>query len=160
MKICVLWLGRASTDGFQGEVTKYRKRVCRRWQAEDRSLRPVAGGRSSDPRRALALESKLLEKHVPEGWYRVALDEHGTQRSSTAFARWLDSIERRGIDGIAFAIGSDLGLDRSLLDRFDECVALSSMTLPHALVRVLLWEQLFRATHILTSGAYHRSVVQ
>jgi 23S rRNA (pseudouridine1915-N3)-methyltransferase len=55
-----------------------------------------------------------------------------------------------------FVVGSDLGLHPDLLDRADEKISLSPMTLPHLLARLLLWEQLFRATHILGGGAYHR----
>lgn len=90
----------------------------------------------------------------------VALDEKGRMRDSEKFAGWLGGLENRGIEGVLFTIGSDLGLDKDLLGRADERLSLSPMTLPHMLVRVLLWEQLFRATHILGGGAYHRVSVQ
>jgi 23S rRNA (pseudouridine1915-N3)-methyltransferase len=62
--------------------------------------------------------------------------------------------------GVVFVIGSDLGMDAALLERAHERISLSPMTLPHMLTRVLLWEQLFRATSILGGGAYHRFCVQ
>ena len=61
---------------------------------------------------------------------------------------------------MVFAIGSDLGLDRALVEGADEQLSLSAMTLPHLLARLLVWEQLFRSTQILGGGAYHRVGVQ
>jgi 23S rRNA (pseudouridine1915-N3)-methyltransferase len=90
----------------------------------------------------------------------VALDERGRARDSESFARWLGRLEEDGVEGVVFAIGSDLGLERSVLEAADESLSLGPMTLPHLLARLLLWEQLFRATHILGGGAYHRVSVQ
>ena len=123
-------------------------------------LRPVAGGRDNDPKRVLRLESEALLRHHDQGWKLVALDERGRSRSSEAFARWLASIQDQNVEGLHFVVGSDLGLHSQVLDRAGEKISLSPMTLPHLLARLLLWEQLFRATHILGGGAYHRFCVQ
>ena len=80
--------------------------------------------------------------------------------TSEAFAHRLRGFEERSTPAVDFVIGSDLGLDRDLTARADWSVSLSPMTLPHQLARLLLWEQLFRATHILGGGGYHRSNVQ
>jgi 23S rRNA (pseudouridine1915-N3)-methyltransferase len=90
----------------------------------------------------------------------AALDERGRARDSESFARWLGGLEQDRAEGVVFAIGSDLGLDKSVLNMADECLSLGPMTLPHLLARLTLWEQLFRATHILGGGAYHRVSVQ
>jgi len=58
---------------------------------------------------------------------------------------------------LAFVLGSDLGLAPSLRNRADDVISLSSMTLPHLLARLMLWEQLYRATDILGGGNYHRA---
>ncbi len=57
-------------------------------------------------------------------------------------------------------VGSDLGLDPELVRTADRVVSLGSLTLPHRIARLVLWEQLFRATHILSGGRYHRLGVQ
>jgi 23S rRNA (pseudouridine1915-N3)-methyltransferase len=64
------------------------------------------------------------------------------------------------VPGVLFAVGSDLGLDRGFVDQAGEQLSLSDLTLPHLLARLVLWEQLFRATQILGGGSYHRDVVQ
>ena len=156
MRIRVAWLGRVAASPYEAQVETYRKRVQRRWPCEDAALRPVAGGRENDPERVLRLEAEALLRHHEQGWKMVALDERGRSRSSEAFAQWLAGLQDQGVAGISFVVGSDLGLHPSLLDRADEKISLSPMTLPHLLARLLLWEQLFRTTHILGGGAYHR----
>ena len=160
MKIRVAWLGRQSASPYEREVETYRTRVHRRWPAEDRALRPSAGGREKDPERVLRLESEALLRNLESGWRLVALDESGRSRTSEEFARHLQKLADGGVDGLLFVIGSDLGLDKDLLGRADEKLCLSPMTLPHLVARLVLWEQLFRATSILGGGAYHRVSVQ
>jgi 23S rRNA (pseudouridine1915-N3)-methyltransferase len=108
----------------------------------------------------LRLEADLLMRHLEPGWWLVALDERGSIRTSEAFAKSLQKRADRGVEGILFVIGSDLGLDKDLVARADERLSLGPMTLPHLLARLLLWEQLFRSTSILGGGAYHRVEVQ
>lgn len=160
MKLRVLWFGKASAKLFEEQVKDYRKKVHRRWSAEDLRLRPVVGGRDGDPRRALAQEADTVRRQLPDGWRVVALDEHGVKLSSEGFARMLGEAEDSGVPGFAFVIGSDLGLDPDLRDSAELRLSLGTMTLAHQLARIVLWEQLFRATHILGGGPYHRLRVQ
>jgi 23S rRNA (pseudouridine1915-N3)-methyltransferase len=90
----------------------------------------------------------------------VILAEDGERLTSGAFAARLAEMERRGVPGAAFVVGSDLGLDGSLAAEATARISLSDLTLPHLLARLVLWEQLFRATTILGGGGYHRDVVQ
>jgi 23S rRNA (pseudouridine1915-N3)-methyltransferase len=156
----VAWLGRPKASPYEHEVETYRKRVHRRWPAEDRPLRTSSGGRDKDPGRVLRLEADILVRHLEPGWRLVALDEHGQTHTSDAFAKRLQKHADQGVEGVLFAIGSDIGLDRKLVARADEKLSLGPMTLPHLLARLLLWEQLSRAANILGGGAYHRVEVQ
>jgi 23S rRNA (pseudouridine1915-N3)-methyltransferase len=160
VKLRVVWLGRASTSPYENEVEAYRKRVHRRWPAEDRPIRAASGGRDKDPERVLRLEAEAVMRHIESGWRFVVLDERGRARTSEDFAKELQESAEGGVEGVVFAIGSDLGLHRDLLERADDQLALSPMTLPHLVARLLLWEQLFRAVNILGGGAYHRVSVQ
>lgn len=160
MKIRVGWFGRPTASPFEDQVKDYRRRVHRRWPADDRALKPVAGGRDQDPIRVLRREAEVLERIREPGWRTVALDERGRERTSEEFARWMAGLEDRGAPGVNFVLGSDLGLHSSVVESADEALALSLMTLPHLLARLVLWEQLFRATQILGGGAYHRICVQ
>lgn len=160
MKVSVVWFGRPAASPYEGEVERYRRRVQRRWPATDVALRPVAGRRASDPVRALAQEAEAARGHLVQGWLRFVLDEEGERLDSGAFARALAAAEADGTPGVGFVIGSDLGLHASLRAEADRRLSLSRMTFPHLLARLLLWEQLFRATHILGGGGYHRLRVQ
>lgn len=156
MKVRVAWLGRPTASPYEREIETYRKRVHRKWPSEDRPLRASAGGRQKDPERVLRIEAEALTRLLEPGWRLVALDERGPCHTSEAFAKRLQKHADRGVEGVLFVIGSDLGLDRDLVARADEKLSLSPMTLPHLLARLLLWEQLFRSTSILGGGAYHR----
>jgi 23S rRNA (pseudouridine1915-N3)-methyltransferase len=98
--------------------------------------------------------ARLLEK-VPAGSRLVALDEHGkqvtTRELAELLARWLES----GKDTVLVIGGAD-GLAPELLDRAETRLALSRLTLPHALARVLLAEQIYRAVSLLHNHPYHR----
>ena len=152
----MIWLGRPGASPYEAEVATYRQRTSRRWPAEDLPVKPVHSGRDADPRRAVAAEAGAVRRLVPSGWRVVALEETGRQLDSEAFARWLESAESAGTEGVALVVGSDIGLDPDFAASADLRLSLSSMTLPHLLARLMLWEQLFRAGDILAGGAYHR----
>jgi 23S rRNA (pseudouridine1915-N3)-methyltransferase len=86
----------------------------------------------------------------------VVLDEHGKELSTLELARWLE--QRRAAGGnVAFLIGGADGLSDEVLARADLRWSLSRLTLPHALVRVLVAEQLYRAGTLLSGHPYHRA---
>jgi len=159
VKTRVLWFGRRGTGGFDEQVETYRRRIRQRWPAEDRVLKPVSGGRGNDPRKILRQEANALDRVLEPGWTVVVLDEAGQRLTSEGFARFLSDCEDRSKPGLDFVIGSDLGIDREFAARASSKLSLSPMTLPHQIARLVLWEQLFRATHILGGGKYHRSDV-
>jgi 23S rRNA (pseudouridine1915-N3)-methyltransferase len=111
--------------------------------------------RGGDARPAIAAEgTRLLDALRPTD-HVIALDERGTQFSTRELAGWLN--ERMGAgEDLAFAIGGPDGLAQEVLARSRLTLSLSRLTLPHALVRVLLAEQLYRAHCILVNHPYHR----
>lgn len=157
MRIGVFWFGRPARSPYEPQVEDFRRRVSRRWPAEDISLKPAGGLREAEPATALAREAETLLARVPPRWRLVILDERGRTRTSADFAHFLETTERQSPPGVAFVLGSDLGIAPSLRDQADIVVSLSPMTLPHLLARLLVWEQLYRATDILGPGNYHRA---
>jgi 23S rRNA (pseudouridine1915-N3)-methyltransferase len=113
--------------------------------------------RSSGPReRRLREEADRLLGAVPPGAILVALDETGRQLDSAGLARRI--ARWQGEHGtLAFAIGGPDGLARSVLERAEATVAFGRMTWPHRLVRVMLAEQIYRASTILSGHPYHRA---
>ena len=110
-------------------------------------------GRS--PRKAVETEARKLLTALRPGEWVVALDERGTQMSTRELADWLAGRMREGRD-LAFLIGGPDGFAAEVAARSDITLSLSRLTLPHALVRVVLAEQLYRAMTLLTHHPYHR----
>jgi len=106
-------------------------------------------------------ERQLLDeaeriRNAMAGFHRqLLLDAGGTQRNSESFASWLGSRLDLG-EHMAFAIGSSDGFHSSLKADVKEHIALSSMTLPHDLSRIVFLEQLYRAFSILNDKPYHK----
>jgi len=114
---------------------------------------PRNGGK---PKAALlAAEAARLGAVLPPDCHRVVLDERGSDLTTTALAQRLQRWMEQGRD-VAFVIGGPDGLAPELQSRADESLRLSSLTLPHALVRVLLVEALYRASSLLRGHPYHR----
>lgn len=109
------------------------------------------GGRA----RAMAAEGTRLLGALRPADHLVALDERGTQFSTHELAHWLKQRLHAGVD-LAFAIGGPDGLPHEVLARSQLTLSLSRLTLPHALARVVLAEQLYRAHCILANHPYHR----
>jgi len=100
-------------------------------------------------------EARRLEGVLPPGCRRVVLDERGTRWTTRALADRLEFWRGDGRD-VAFLIGGPDGLDPDLKSSADETARLSDLTLPHAFVRVLLAEALYRAWSLSTGHPYHR----
>jgi 23S rRNA (pseudouridine1915-N3)-methyltransferase len=97
-----------------------------------------------------------LESQGVGGATVVACDEHGRPYTSRAFAARLGGLRDAGVRRVVFLIGGADGLAPDLLAHVDEKLCFGVQTWPHALARVMLSEQIYRAATILTGGPYHR----
>ncbi len=108
------------------------------------------------PQEVLHTEAGRILKRIPQGAYTVALDrERGKQLSSEELAQKLETLGVSGHSHIAFVVGGPLGLASEVLDKADFRLSFGKVTLPHALARVVLLEQLFRAVKIERKEKYH-----
>jgi 23S rRNA (pseudouridine1915-N3)-methyltransferase len=112
--------------------------------------------RAGGAQRAILTEGRRLLGTLAPGDHVVALDERGRELSTAELAGWLGERMRQGVD-LAFLIGGADGLAPEVLARSNFTLSLSRLTLPHALARVLLSEQLYRAHSILCNHPYHRA---
>ena len=141
------WVREAYTD--------YTRRLGPRLPLTLLEIEPGPRSAGGSARKAIELEArKLVTALHPDEWV-VALDEHGREMSTRELADWLAARMQEGRD-LAFLIGGPDGLSADVLARSDFSLSLSRLTLPHALVRVVLAEQLYRAMSILTHHPYHR----
>lgn len=156
MRVLIAAVGRLRKGPELELFDDYRARFERTGRAL--SLGPLALA-EVEPRKAtgMAAEGEVLERAVPPGAVRVALDERGVQLSSSDLASHLADWRDQGRPEIAFLIGGADGLDRALVDRADLALSLGRMVWPHMLVRAMLAEQLYRGASILAGTPYHRA---
>jgi 23S rRNA (pseudouridine1915-N3)-methyltransferase len=103
----------------------------------------------------MALEKAKIEAVIPKNARVIALDERGKDWTSVALSQQLTHWQQDGRD-VVFVIGGADGLDAEFKSKADTLVRISSLTLPHGMVRVLLAEQLYRAWSITQNHPYHR----
>jgi 23S rRNA (pseudouridine1915-N3)-methyltransferase len=104
----------------------------------------------------LAAEGERLLKRLPARAHVIALDrERGKPISSKELAQKLSSLGVSGRSHVAFVLGGPLGLSQEALQRADELLSLGDITLPHAVARIVLLEQLYRAVKIERGEKYH-----
>ncbi|WP_284616826.1 23S rRNA (pseudouridine(1915)-N(3))-methyltransferase RlmH [Aquabacterium humicola] len=114
---------------------------------------PRSGGRTAE--QMMAAEAQRLDAAIPKGARRVVLDERGSRLTTLQLAERMQAWRQDGRD-VAFLVGGPDGLDPALKAGADETLRLSDLTLPHAFVRVLLAEGLYRAWSVSTGHPYHR----
>jgi 23S rRNA (pseudouridine1915-N3)-methyltransferase len=107
------------------------------------------------PAKAIEAEGQRILAALRPGEFVVALDERGKEMTTRELATWLAGRMQDGSD-LTFLIGGPDGFAADVLQRSDFKWSLSRLTLPHALVRVVLAEQLYRAHGVLSNHPYHR----
>jgi 23S rRNA (pseudouridine1915-N3)-methyltransferase len=118
-------------------------------------IEPGARSAGRPPQKAMETEGQRLLAAVRKDDYVVALDERGSEMTTRELAAWLGTRMQDGRD-LAFLVGGPDGFVPEVLSRCDFKWSLSRLTFPHALVRVVLAEQLYRAHGVLANHPYHR----
>ena len=155
MRLHICAVGRLRTGPERVLVDDYMQRADRTGRAL--GLGPVAEHEVEDKKGGgMMAEAELLGRVVPAGAVIVALDERGALISSPEFAALLAKWRDGGRQVVAFVIGGADGIAPALRDRSEFSISFGKMVWPHMLVRVMLAEQLYRATTILGGGPYHR----
>ncbi|HKB52896.1 MAG TPA: 23S rRNA (pseudouridine(1915)-N(3))-methyltransferase RlmH [Ramlibacter sp.] len=154
MKLLVVAVGQRVPAWAQAAWDDYAKRFPPELRVQLKAVR-------TEPRAGKALETLLaaerqrIEAAIPKDTHVVALDERGTVLTTLALAGRLRTWQMQGGD-VALVIGGPDGLDPAFKRGAHERIRLSDLTLPHAMVRVLLVEQLYRAWSINANHPYHR----
>lgn len=105
----------------------------------------------------MTAEAQLLTRSIPANALVVTMDERGSVQSSPEFANTLAGWRDAGHQDLAFVIGGADGIDPALRATARYSISFGRMVWPHMLVRVMLAEQLYRASTILSGGPYHRA---
>ena len=154
MRLTIVAVGLKMPDWAQTAYDDYAKRFPPEIKVELKAVKTEP--RASKTLNTLLLAEKLrIEAAIPRGTHIVALDERGTNVTTVALAERLKAWQLLG-DDVAIVIGGPDGLEPDFKKAAHERLRLSDLTLPHALVRVLLVEQLYRAWSITINHPYHR----
>jgi 23S rRNA (pseudouridine1915-N3)-methyltransferase len=154
MKLYVVAVGQRVPDWAQTAWDDYAKRFPPELRVELKAVKTEPRG-SKTLETLYAAERERIEAAIPRGCRVVALDERGTTLTTVALAAKLKSWQLEA-DDVALVIGGPDGLDPAFRQAAHERIRLSDLTLPHAMVRVLLVEQLYRAWSINANHPYHR----
>jgi len=155
MKLTVVAVGQRQPAWADTACEDYLKRFPPDWKVEVKAIK--AEPREGKPVPAIMqAEANRIEAALDRGVRRVILDERGSRLTSVELAKRAEAWMRDGRD-VAFVIGGADGIDPALKQTADETMRLSDLTLPHAMARVLLLEQLYRAWSLLHNHPYHRA---
>lgn len=155
MRLQIIAVGARQPSWINDGVKNFTRRMPRECPVEITEIPAGQRIKSGTPARAVAAESEKILKAVADSAMVIALHEKGTPWSTrelaTEFNRW-----RLEYDQVALIIGGPDGLASDCLKRADRHWSLSSLTLPHGLVRILVAEQLYRVWTVIQGHPYHR----
>jgi 23S rRNA (pseudouridine1915-N3)-methyltransferase len=149
----LLWAGRHAPAEWERLCEPYRRRISSWHPLVERAVRARSAGDDGARRRS---EAEALRAAAPADGYWVALERRGRAFDSEGLAGQVGRWRQEWPRPVVFFLGSDLGLDPDLAARCRLRLSLGPLTLPHALARLVLLEQLYRALSILEGIQYHR----
>ena len=154
MKLLLVAVGQRQPAWADAAYAEFAKRFPPELRLELKAVKAEPrGGKTAE--QLMAAEAARIEAAVPRGVRRVVLDEHGERRSTLQLAARMTVWMGEGRD-VALIVGGPDGLAAPMKASADELLRLSDLTLPHAFVRVLLAEALYRAWTVTVNHPYHR----
>ena len=158
MKIRIVAVGKLKEKYLREGVAEYEKRLAPFASVELRETREeymVENPSEAQRQQTLAKEGERLLRLVPEKSFLIVLDVKGKLLSSEALAKELASRALQGQSDLTFLIGGAFGLSEAVRERADLRISFSPMTFTHQMVRLLLYEQIYRAFKINRGEKYH-----
>ena len=156
MKLVILAVGNKMPDWITNGFDEYAKRMPPELRIELKEIKPEQRSSGRNAESVMAAEKQRIEAALPKNARVVALDERGRDWTTMQLANALPGWQQDGRD-VAFVIGGADGLAPEVKARAELMLRVSSLTLPHGMVRVLLAEQLYRAWSITQNHPYHRA---
>lgn len=155
MQLIITAVGHKMPAWIESGFNEYTKRMPAECRILLKEIKPIDRSGSRTAETVMSQERSKIEAALPKGARIIALDEHGKDITSVQLSQYLTQWQQDGRD-VAFVIGGADGLDPGIKANADMLVRISSLTLPHGMVRVLLAEQLYRAWSITQNHPYHR----
>lgn len=154
MKLLLVAVGQRQPAWADTAYEDFAKRFPPEMRLELKAVKAETRG-SKTAAQLMGAEAARIEAALPKGVRRIVLDERGDRVTTVQLASRMEAWQRDGRDA-AILIGGPDGLDPALKQTADETLRLSDLTLPHAFVRVLVAEALYRAWTVMVNHPYHR----
>ena len=152
MNINVICIGGIKEKFYKDACNEYVKRLGRFGKIRVTELSEVRGQNGQD----IGKEGKAVLKAIPKGSYIIALCVEGNKASSEKLAEKIKTLSLASVGEMTFIIGGSDGLSDEVKTAADFRLSFSDMTFPHMLMRVMLFEQIYRAFTIIEGSAYHK----
>ena len=156
MQLIIAAVGHKMPSWIETGFQEYAKRMPPECKLVLKEIKPIDRANNKNAEAVMAQERTRIEAVLPKGGRMIALDERGQDLTTMQMSQLLTQWQQQGGD-VTFVIGGADGLDADLKKNADMLIRISSLTLPHGLVRVLLAEQLYRAWSITQNHPYHRT---
>lgn len=151
-----IWtIGKTRESYLQAGVDEYARRVGRYLAVQAVTVPDPRNAAKLDPATLRQAEARAVLDRLQPKDFLILLDERGKTFTSREFAAFLESRLQDSGRRTVFLIGGAWGFDGSLRERCQAQVSLSPMTFSHQLVRLIFWEQLYRAVAIINGLPYH-----
>jgi len=160
MHVSIIAIGRMKAGPERELIARYQKRFAQTGKNLGFSgpdIIEINESRASTADQRKADEAKKISDAIPDGAFVFVLDEFGKNISSPQFSTKIKQIQENGTRSVTFLIGGADGHGQEVLNRANFKLSFGQLTWPHQIVRLLLAEQLYRTTTILTGHPYHRA---
>ena len=151
MNLRVVCVGNIKEKFFADAINEYLKRISRFHKIE--IIETKEGNKNKTVDEIKVIECEEIKKYLKG--YIISLDLKGEQITSVVFSEKIDKIAQNN-STITFVIGGSNGLDKEILNMSNHILSFSKMTFPHQLFRVMLLEQIYRASTISNNVTYHK----
>jgi 23S rRNA (pseudouridine1915-N3)-methyltransferase len=155
MQLVIAAVGHKMPAWIETGFNEYAKRMPPECRIHLKEIKPVERSSGKTAETVMALERTRIEAAIPKNARIIVLDERGKDITTLQLSEHLVQWQQEGRD-VTFVIGGADGLDAEFKQRANLTIRISSLTLPHGMVRVLLAEQLYRAWSITQNHPYHR----
>lgn len=155
MKIKLIWIGKSDGDIFDAAIKDYTKKLSFYTVYEPIAIPYLKNTKSLSQDEQKKREGELILKRLEPGDHVVLLDERGKEYTSAKLAQQIQQHANSGLKALVFVIGGAYGFSEAVYARGNSKMALSQLTFPHIMTRLIFAEQLYRAFTILHGEPYH-----
>lgn len=155
MHVHVYWIGKTGKSFIEEGLSLYQKRIKHYAKLSIIEIKDIKHKAKLDSKHLKEKEAEVVLSKIDSKSFLILLDEKGKTFSSRLFAKKLESLQQQSMSNISFLIGGAFGVHQSVRDRANLILSCSEMTFSHQFIRLILFEQLYRAFTIMKGEKYH-----